>query len=167
MDAPGNDITSVTNKGGRFLAAIPASSFSHPTPLLSHSLPPSTVLSLGIREWSECEPTIVEINGIWNACNKEGQSLDSKWAKRVVRTWAVLVVRKGWSEGETQRWREVRRPLAVCSRTKCWIMRSDWHDPVPELRETASPFHFTFCLYNISFHLIPFVLHMFSLCSSH
>lgn len=81
---------------------------------------------------------------------KEWQSLDSKWAKRVVRTWAVLVVRKGWRdgggggcggvvEGEMEWWRRGRRPLAVCSTTKCWIMRSDWHDPAPEPRETVLP----------------------------
>lgn len=75
---------------------------------------------------------------------KEWQSLDSKWAKRVVRTWAVLVVRKGWRdgggvEGEMKWWRRGRRPLAVCSTTKCWIMRSDWHDPAPEPGETVLP----------------------------
>lgn len=92
-------------------------------------------------EWSECEPPIVEINGIWSTAYKEWQSLDSKWAKRVVRTWAALVVRKGWRkrEREMEWWRRGRRPLAVCSTTKCWIMRSDWHDPAPELRETVLP----------------------------
>lgn len=80
-------------------------------------------------EWSECELTIVEINGIWSTGHKEWQSLDSKWAKRVVRTRAVLVIRKGWGEREMERWRKGRRPVAVCSGTKCWIMRSDWHDP--------------------------------------
>lgn len=124
---------------------------------LSLTLPPSLLCSPRAleTEWSECEPTIVEINGIWSTAYKEWQSLDSKWAKRVVRTWAVLVVRKGWREREMEWWREGRRPLAVCSRTKCWIMRSDWHDPAPELRETALPLHLSRPLF---LDLILFVL---------
>lgn len=42
-------------------------------------------------------------------------------------------------EGEMEWWTRGRRPLAVCSTTKCWIMRSDWHDPAPEPRETVLP----------------------------
>ena len=130
----------------------PSHLFNPTLPPSLTSLPPSLPLSLlcSLRaletEWSECEPPIVEINGIWSTGYKEWQSLDSKWAKRVVRTWAVLVVRKGWREREMERWREGRRPLAVCSRTKCWIMRSDWHDPAPELRETALPLHLSLSL---------------------
>lgn len=127
----------------------------------SHSLSPLCSPRALETERSECEPTIVEINGIWSTGYKEWQSLDSKWAKRVVRTWAVLVVRKGWREREMERWREGRRPLAVCSRTKCWIMRSDWHDPAPELRETALPLHLS--LPPLSLDLILFVLHILSL----
>ncbi len=148
---------------GSSLSPIPRPSFSNP-PTYSPNPPLSLSLSLSLSplcspraletEWSECEPPIVEINGIWSTGYKEWQSLDSKWAKRVVRTWAVLVVRKGWREREMERWREGRRPLAVCSRTKCWIMRSDWHDPAPELRETALPLHLSPSLYlSISFPL--------------
>ena len=158
---------------------------TQPFPPSLTSLPLSLPLSLlcSLRaletEWSECEPPIVEINGIWSTGYKEWQSLDSKWAKRVVRTWAVLVVRKGWREREMERWREGRRPLAVCSRTKCWIMRSDWHDPAPELRETALPLHLSLSLslslslplslplsFPLSLHLILFVLHILSLSVS-
>lgn len=111
-------------------------------------------------EWSECESPIVEINGIWSTGYKEWQSLDSKWAKRVVRTWVGLVVRKGMEgEREMERWRKGIRPLAVCSRTKCWIMRSDWHDPASELRETVLPLsHSIFWSHCLS--------HSFSFCLS-
>lgn len=137
-------------------------------PLTHPTLPSSLSLSLSLlcspraleTEWSECEPPIVEINGIWSTGYKEWQSLDSKWAKQVVRTWAVLVVRKGWREREMEQWREGRRPLAVCSRTKCWIMRSDWHDPAPELRETVLPLH-------LSPSLPPFISWSHSLCLTH
>lgn len=126
---------------------LPSCPHPHPHPPLCSPMALET-------EWSECELTIVEINGIWSTGYKEWQSLDSKWAKRVVRTWAVLVVRKGWREREMERWRKGRRPLAVCSRTKCWIMRSDWHDPAPELRETALPLHLSLFLHlSISFSL--------------
>lgn len=158
METPESCITTVTYVRRKFFP-MPITSYSSP-PTYSPNLPTLT-LSLSLcapraleTQWSECEPPIVEINGIWSTGYKEWQSLDSKWAKRVVRTWAVLVVRKGWREKEMERWREGRRPLAVCSRTKCWIMRSDWHDPAPELRETALPLHLSLSLYLlISFSL--------------
>ena len=151
---------------------------TQPFPPSLTSLPLSLPLSLlcSLRaletEWSECEPPIVEINGIWSTGYKEWQSLDSKWAKRVVRTWAVLVVRKGWREREMERWREGRRPLAVCSRTKCWIMRSDWHDPAPELRETALPLHLSLSLSlslspSFSPSIFPSISPSHSLCLTH
>lgn len=140
-------------------------------PALSSSLTLSPLCSPKAleTEWSECEPTIVEINGIWSTGYKEWQSLDSKWGKRVVRTWALLVVRKGWREREMERWREGRRPLAVCSRTKCWIMRSDWHDPAPEPRETALPLHLSLSFPPLTLDPILFVLRIlsFSVSASH
>lgn len=169
MGAPRSCITNVTYMRRKFCLCYPNTFPLKPSHLFprpfhprspAHSLSPQCSSKALEREWSECELTIAEINGIWSTGYKEWQSLDSKWAKRVVRTWAVLVVRKGWREREMERWREGRRPLAVCSRTKCWIMRSDWHDQAPELRETVS------LSFPPSLSLILFVLHILSLSVS-
>lgn len=97
-----------------FSSPPPTCSPYPPTAVLSHSLYPLCSPRALETEWSECEPTIVEINGIWSTGYKEWQSLDSKWAKRVVRTWAVLVVRKGWRERERDGAMEGRKEATGC-----------------------------------------------------
>jgi len=108
METPKSCITTVTYVSRKFSLSLSPDTFLllHPPtystqPSHPHPSPRCSPRALE-TEWSECEPPIVEINGIWSTGYKEWQSLDSKWAKRVVRTWAVLVVRKGWRERERE-----------------------------------------------------------------